>query len=582
MLSVVGFGALVAADDLTVVATMLRPIIGDLGIVLPDGLDDAAWIVNVYLIAFVAVMPIAGKLSDVWGRRAVFIGALGLFAAGSTVIAFASTLPLFLFGRVLSAIGGGALIPVAMAVVGDVYPERHRARALGILGSIETMGWVIGPIYGALLVRLLNWRWQFGLNVPLALIGILAGWNVLDAGGRARRRVDWSGATALVVGLVALNVALIGRAQIQSVTGLSELTGEPGFGGPWLYGVAAAAFVAFVWRERRSSDRVIDPSLLRGRNLRSAVAVNFLIGAALVIAMVQVPLWVNVVEIDTDRSAALAARMLTAMTVAMALTSYLGGRLTSRWWYRPPTLAGLALAGAGFWLMGSIWEATTGYAVMAMHLALVGAGLGMVIAPTSAAVVDHAPGDQRGAAAGVVMLFRLMGLSVGLSALTAWGLRRFNQLRTTVELPPLTDPGFRDALLEGERDITTAAIGEMFSATVGVMAVAFAVALLMRRPSAQKKNRTATARPKTMTTIRRTFGSRRVAMRPPTVPPTRLVTAMTAARSHWTLPLKTKKAAATRLMQSESVDFSELMRGNGSSSANPRTARSMMPSPAPK
>ncbi len=105
-----------------------------------------------------------------------------------------------------------------------------------------------------------------------------------------------------------------------------------------------------------------------------------------------------------------------------------------------------------------------------------------MIAPTSAAVVDQAPPEQRGAAAGVVMLFRLMGLSVGLSALTAWGLRRFNQLRATVELPPLTDPGFRDALLAGEREITTAAIGEMFTGTVVVMAVAFAVALVMRRP----------------------------------------------------------------------------------------------------
>ncbi len=482
MLAVVGFGAFVAADDLTVVATMLRPIIGDLGVVLPDGLDDAAWIVNAYLIAFVAVMPVAGKLSDAWGRRAVFMGALGLFAAGSVVIAAASTFPVFLMGRVLSAIGGGALIPVGMAVVGDVYAERDRARALGLLGTIETMGWVLGPIYGALLVRFLSWRWQFGLNVPLALVGMVAGWKVLDVGGHVRRRVDWRGAAALVVGLVALNIALLGRAQIQSVTGLSELTGEAGFGGPWLYGVAAVAFVLFVLRERRSSDPVIDAGLFRGRNLSAAVAVNFLVGAALVIAMVQVPLWVNVVEIDTERSALWAARVLTAMTVAMALASYVGGRLTARWWYRPPILCGLLVGGVGFWLMGTVWNASTGYPVMAAHLALVGAGLGLVIAPTSAAVVDRAPPDQRGAAAGVVMLFRLMGLSVGLSALTAWGLRRFNQLRTTIELPPLTDPEFRDALLAGEREITTAAIGEMFAATVVVMAVALAVALMMRRP----------------------------------------------------------------------------------------------------
>ena len=114
----------VAADDLTVVATMLRPIIGDLGLVLPDGLDDAAWIVNAYLIAFVAVMPIAGRISDVIGRRRTFVAAYAMFIVGTIVIPLASSLGPFLVGRVLTAIGGGAMVPVALAVVGDVYPER--------------------------------------------------------------------------------------------------------------------------------------------------------------------------------------------------------------------------------------------------------------------------------------------------------------------------------------------------------------------------------------------------------------------------------------------------------------------------
>ena len=132
VLAVVGFAVFVAADDLTVVATMLRPIIGDLGLVLPDGLDEAAWIVNAYLIAFVAVMPIAGRLSDIVGRRRTFLAAYSLFIVGTIIIPTASSLGPFLFGRVLTAIGGGAMVPVALAVVGDVYP--NRPRALGILG----------------------------------------------------------------------------------------------------------------------------------------------------------------------------------------------------------------------------------------------------------------------------------------------------------------------------------------------------------------------------------------------------------------------------------------------------------------
>lgn len=485
VLAVVGFGAFVAADDLTVVSTMLRPIISDLGIVLPDGLDDAAWIVNAYLIAFVATMPLAGKLSDVIGRRLAFVSALGIFAVGSALIPSTHSFGPFLVGRVLTAIGGGALVPVGMAVVGDVYAERARARALGTLGAIETMGWVWGPIYGAVLVRFLTWQWQFWLNVPLAAAGMVAGWLVLAPGrsvppGR-RERTDWLGAVALVVALVAVNIALLGRAQIQSVSGLDQLTGSGGVGGPWLYAVAAAAFALFVVRERRSASPIVDASLFRGRNLRAAMAVNFLVGGALVIAMVQVPLWVNVIELDTGRSAVRAAQVLTGLTAAMAVASYAGGRLTARWWYRPPILAGLVAGLAGFALMGTVWDVSTSYVAMAATLALVGAGLGLVIAPTSAAVVDHAPPDQRGSAAGLVMLFRLMGLSVGLSSLTAWGLHRFNELRQGLTLPPLTDPGFKAAVEQAQASITTSAIGEMFAATTVVMAVALAVALTMRR-----------------------------------------------------------------------------------------------------
>ena len=168
---------------------MLRPIIGDLGIVLPDGLDDAAWIVNAYLVAYVAVMPFMGRLSDLLGRRRVYIGALSLFLAGSIVIPLTSSLGPFLVGRIMTALGGGALVPIGMAVVGDAHAEAKRARALGTLGAIDTLGWVWGPLFGAFLVRFLSWEWQFYLNVPLAVIGIAAAWWALSddqAAGRAR------------------------------------------------------------------------------------------------------------------------------------------------------------------------------------------------------------------------------------------------------------------------------------------------------------------------------------------------------------------------------------------------------------
>jgi EmrB/QacA subfamily drug resistance transporter len=484
ILWIVGFGVFVAADDLTVVSTMLRPIITDLGIVLPDGLDDAAWIVNAYLIAFVAVMPFMGRLSDILGRRRVFVASMGLFGIGSVVIALSSSFGPFLFGRVLTALGGGAMVPVGLAIVADAYREERRARALGVLGAIETLGWVWGPLYGALIVRFLTWRWQFWLNIPLAIFGIVASWWALAEHDKRRQsRIDWIGVVTLTTALVSLNVALLGAAEIQSVTGLDELTGGSDAYLRWFFVLAAIAAVAFVMRQRRAPDPLIDFTLFRGRNLTAAIVINFLVGAALVIAMVDVPLFVNVVEIDVERSAVIAGSVLASLTAAMAAASYLGGLYTESTWYRPPVVAGLTLATGAYLVIGLTWDVDISYVWMGVQLALLGIGLGLVIAPTSAAVVDEAADDRRGTAAGLVVMLRLVGFSVGLSALTAYGLWRFNQLRGTLELPPIGDPGFQEALERGQAELTTSALSETLLAAGVVVALGLLATLWMRRPA---------------------------------------------------------------------------------------------------
>ena len=484
ILWVVGFAVFVAADDLTVVTTMLRPIINDLGLTLPDGLDDASWIVNVYLIAFVSVMPLAGRLSDVFGRRALFMSAYGVFLVGTIVIPLSSSMAPFLVGRVLTALGGGAMVPVALAVVGDVFDDDKRARALGNLGAIETMGWVWGPLYGALLVRFLSWHWQFWLNVPLALMGMALVWWALDGVDADRRdrseSVDWTGAVLLALTLIVLDLALLGNAEIQSVSGLEELQGGSGFDFRLLFPVAAVLGGLFVWHQRSASDPLIDPTFFRGRNLKIALFVNLLVGAALIIAMVDVPIFVNAVEIDLERSAVFAGWILAAMTAAMAVASWTGGRLSESFSTKPPTVLGMAAAAVALLLMGVTWNPDLSYIVAAAQLALLGAGLGLVFAPTTATVVQASPPQQRGAAAAIVMVVRLVGLSVGLAGLTAWGLGRFNELRQELELPAITDPGFQEAITEASAQLTADAISETFLAASAVVALGLLVALFIK------------------------------------------------------------------------------------------------------
>ena len=494
VLALVAFGVFIAADDLTVVSTMLVQMLQDLDISVQTQLDDAAWIVNSYLIAYVVTMPLMGRVSDILGRRWVFVGCLFIFAVGSVMVVLAPDLPWMVAARAVTAIGGGAMVPVAIAIVGDVFPDERRPFALGILGAVDTAGWIWGPLYGATLVRYLNWRWQFYLNLPLSFLAAVAAFYALrdlrphaDREPRGRR-LDVLGAVLLTLALLAVNVGLtqagggLGGASPNFDFDQPQGTGA-GLAKAWpLFLAGGVAFVFFALAERRQATRprrarpLIDLGLFRLRNFGLACLVNFLTGFVLIIAMVDVPIFVNVILGETIQSAAVdSGRVLSALTVAMAAASVLGGWLCARFGYRLPTLLGLACIGGAFLLMGTAWQVDIKYSQMAWHLALAGAGFGLVIAPTATAVVDAVTAEQRGVASALVIVLRLMGMTIGLSALTAWGLRRFNVLGKA-ELPPLTDPGYMESLTR----ITARMLRETFLISGVVSLVALLPAVILR------------------------------------------------------------------------------------------------------
>ena len=500
VLAVVSFGVFIAADDLTVVSTMLVQMLRDLDISIQTQLDEAAWIVNAYLIAYVVTMPFMGRVSDIFGRRLVFVACLGIFAVGSVMVVLAPNLPWMVVARAVTGVGGGAMVPVAIAIVGDVFPDERRPFAMGILGAVDTAGWIWGPLFGATLVRYLSWRWQFYLNLPLSALAAAAAFYALRdlrspvVSERGSRRLDVVGAVLLTVALLAVNIGLT-----QVGGGLGGASPSFDFDQPQgtdsslgkavpIILVAGIAFGLFALAERRQaiSNRVpplIDLTMFRRRNFNLACIVNFATGFVLIIAMVNVPIFVNVILGDTIQSAAVASgRILSALTVAMAIASVLGGWLCERFGYRTPTLLGLALIGGAFLLMGMTWQVDVGYSQMALQLALAGAGLGLVIAPTATAVVDDVLSDQRGVASALVIVLRLMGMTIGLSTLTAWGLHRFDVLGKAV-LPALTDPGYLESLTR----ITARVLRETFLISGIVALVALLPAGLLRGRERRKQ-----------------------------------------------------------------------------------------------
>jgi len=487
-LLLVSFGVFVAADDLTVVSTLLPQMIVDFEIPMPTGLDDAAWIVSAYLIAYIVTMPFMGRISDTYGRRSVYLASVGLFALGSIFVPLAQDLPLLIVFRAVQALGGGAMVPVAMAIVGDLFDREHRPLAMGVLIAVDTAGWIFGPLYGSFLVRYLDWRWQFYINIPASLVAAAPAYWVLRNLPRPERRMslDIPGALLLTGGLVVLNVAL-------SYGGGRAATGPSfDFDAPPpptrlvlpLLALAALFFVLFALLERRISQPLIDLRMFRLPNFAASCAINFGIGTALIVAMVDVPVFINSVLAEGStveevlRSAAVrSGQVLAALTGTMALAALLGGWICGRVGYRVPTVIGLLISGCAFGLMGT-WSSSSTYGPMAFHLALAGLGFGLVTSPLSTAVIDAVGETERGVASGLVVILRLIGMSVGLSLLTAWGLRRFDRLSSGYAVFELGK-----VLL----DLTAQVLSETFLVAGGVLLAAIPIAIALRRRARQIK-----------------------------------------------------------------------------------------------
>ena len=324
-----GAGVLLAALDQTVVVTVLPEMMVDLDLSVTE-LDRVAWTVTGYLLGYTAVMPLMGRLSDAYGRRPVYLLALLFFGVGSALVALSTSLPWLVAARVIQAMGEGAMLPVTIALVGDLIASGRRGPALGLVGAIAEAGGVLGPLWGGLIVRFLDWRWIFWLNIPLGLIIAVL---VLLAVPRSRYQpiqVDYLGGLLLVASLSLLTV------------GLAQGSETPGIALA-LFLASVAAFGLF-WRRQQRAPLPLVPLRLFGRLLSAASASHFLVGGALIIVMITVPLITDTVLGQPPLEGGLRLLRLTAAIPVGRYWEgwpYAAGTTASRWpWGCPWRRAG--------------------------------------------------------------------------------------------------------------------------------------------------------------------------------------------------------------------------------------------------
>lgn len=427
------------AVDLTVIASILSTIIPDLGVNTAD-IDRYIWVVNGYLIAYVVAIPLVGRLSDLVGRQPAFFACLAVFAAGSVLCGIAGSLDTLILGRILQGFGGGGLLPVTIALAGDVLPRHLRLAGIGLVSAVDTLGWVIGPTWGAVVVGILPavdeaWRWVFWMNLPLLAIAVVA---VVRAFPRHQphhelhlRVLDIPGSLLLAVALISLNLALAsgGEFGAQAGTGLRALGGTPNplaDNIPALVAIAAISLAALVLWERRSRHPILPVHIFRRGHYIAVIAANFLVGSALMVGMVNVPVIVALVR-NPDTVTRDSALLLAPLTLGIAIFSLLSGPIANRIGSFRMTIAGVIVTAGGYGLLYAsvdrqeIWHMVGG-------LAVAGAGIGLLLAPLSAFALDDADESNRGSAVSTALMFRLLGMTIGMSLLTAAGVYRLQVL----------------------------------------------------------------------------------------------------------------------------------------------------------
>jgi EmrB/QacA subfamily drug resistance transporter len=403
ILSGLMLGMFLAALDQMIVATAIRTIGDDL-----KGLSVQAWVTTAFLITSTIATPLYGKLSDIYGRKPLFLFAITVFIVGSALCGLASSMYMLAGFRALQGIGAGGLMSMALAIVGDIIPPRERARYQGYFMAVFATSSVLGPVVGGFLAGqssifgVTGWRWIFYVNVPIGILALIVVNKVLQVNHHRRpHRIDWWGAVALVVGLVPLLI----------IAEQGRTWGWSSPGAFTCYAIGLLGLIAFVRVEQLMADEALLPlRLFRGGVFAVGSAQSFVVGVGMFGGMASIPLYLQIVKGASPTKAGLLILPMVAGIMAASMTA---GQITSRTGrYRIFPILGSALLVVGLALMSRVGAATPLWQTD-IYMLVFGAGLGMNMQTIVLAMQNAVPPKDMGVATSAVTFFRQVGGTLG-------------------------------------------------------------------------------------------------------------------------------------------------------------------------
>ena len=386
-----------AAMEATVVATAMPTIVGQLG-----GLEQYAWVFSAYMLASTTTVPLYGKLSDLYGRRRLYVFAMILFLAGSILCGLANTMTQLILARGLQGLGAGGIMPLAFILIGEMFSLEQRAKMQGLFSGVWGVSSIIGPLLGGFIVDKLSWEWVFYINIPPGLLAaalVAFAWKD-QVHSHARPVVDYAGAALLSASVVALLLGLV----------------DFGTTASWLLIAASIVLlILLLWVEGRAADPILPISLFRERLFATSISHGVLAGWAMFGSLSFIPLFVQSV---LGTSATEAGITIAPMLLGWVLASILGTRMLLKIGYRRLAITGTALLTIGAFLMSRA-DADISRSMLMVFVSLMGMGMGFSIPPFLIAVQTTVERRQLGTATSTMQFSRSIGGTLGVSVMGA-------------------------------------------------------------------------------------------------------------------------------------------------------------------